>query len=223
VSEAKVTAFEEKPGPDGIAIRGYLHIPPKPSVDGLVLTHGAGANCNSDLLKALATEFCNSGYTVLRCDLPFRQARPHGPPFRGSAGRDQAGLRRAVEAMRKRAMARVFLAGHSYGGRQSSMLAAADPGIVDGLLFLSYPLHPPGKPEQLRTAHFPSLRTPALFVHGTRDDFGSIDEMLAALRLIPAKINLLPVENAGHSLMTKHNHSHLPGDISREFQEAMEE
>jgi uncharacterized protein len=221
VSEARVAPFDDKPGPDGIAVRGYLHIPPAASGDGLVLTHGAGANCNSDLLKALATEFCASGYTVLRCDLPFRQARPYGPPSRGSAERDQAGLRRAVELVRKQVGARVFLAGHSYGGRQSSILAASDPELAHGLLLLSYPLHPPGKPEQLRTAHFPKLRTPAFFVHGSHDDFGSIEEMRAALKLIPAKTKLLPVEGAGHSLMTKKDGAGVPGKISRAFQQAM--
>jgi predicted alpha/beta-hydrolase family hydrolase len=80
------------------------------------------------------------------------------------------------------------------------MLAAETPGLVEGLLLLSYPLHPPKKPQQLRTAHFPNLRTPALFVHGTRDDFGSIEEMRAALQLIPAATTLVPIEGAGHDL-----------------------
>ena len=64
------------------------------------------------------------------------------------------------------------------------MLAAAEPGLVDRLLLLSYPLHPPQRPGELRTAHFPSLQTPAMFVHGMRDGFGSIDEVIAALKLI---------------------------------------
>ena len=222
MSEAKVTLFEEKPGPEGIGVRGYLHTPPTASGDGLVLTHGAGANCNSDLLKTLATEFCDSGYTVLRCDLPFRQVRPYGPPSRGGAERDQAGLRRAVELIRKQVGPRVFLAGHSYGGRQSSILAASEPELANGLLLLSYPLHPPGKPEQLRTAHFPKLRTPAFFVHGTHDDFGSIEELRAALKLILGETEILPIEGAGHSLMTKKNRVSLSGAISRAFQQAMD-
>ena len=96
--------------------------------------------------------------------------------------------------MRGLVQGRVFLGGHSYGGRQSTMLAAEEPGLVDGLLLLSYPLHPPGKPAQLRTAHFPALRTPAVFIHGTKDEFGSIEEMRAALELIPAHVELVPVE-----------------------------
>ncbi len=80
------------------------------------------------------------------------------------------------------------------------MLSAEDPAIAGALLLLSYPLHPPRQPEKPRTDHFVALRTPALFVHGTRDPFGSIAEMEAALRLIPAKTTLLPVEGAAHGV-----------------------
>src|SRR5271170_4150513 len=189
----------------GISVRGFLHRSDSSDGDGLVLTHGAGANCNAPLLVALADAFCASGLTVLRCDLPFRQARPHGPPPRGSAEQDQTGLRAAVASGRRQAPGRVFLGGHSYGGRQVSMLAAAEPGLVDRLLLLSYPLHPPQRPSELRTQHFPQLQTPAMFVHGKRDGFGSIDEMAAALKLIPAPTELLPIAGAGHEVMTKRN------------------
>ena len=72
--------------------------------------------------------------------------------------------------------------------------------LVDGLLLTSYPLHPPGKPQQLRTQHFPKLRIAALFVEGTRDPFGSIEEISSALKLIPAKTALVTVEGEGHDL-----------------------
>jgi len=95
----------------------------------------------------------------------------------------------------------VYLGGHSYGGRQASMLAAESPGLVEALLLLSYPLHPPKKPEQLRTAHFPQLHTPALFVSGTKDEFATVDELKSALALIPAQTELQIIEGAGHDLM----------------------
>ena len=137
---------------------------------------------------------------MIRYDLPFRQERPHGPPRPGDAARDREGLREQVLKAREREPERVWLGGHSYGGRQASMLAADAPGLADGLLLLSYPLHPPRKPEQLRTAHFPKLETPALFVHGSRDPFGSPDELKQALSLIPAANHLLEIEGAGHEL-----------------------
>lgn len=85
------------------------------------------------------------------------------------------------------------------------MLAAAEQGVAEGLLLLSYPLHPPLQPDRLRTGHFPALQTPSLFVSGTRDRFGSIEEIRAALKLIPARTELIPIDGAGHELMTKRN------------------
>lgn len=193
-----------------LAVRGFLHRPSASATDGLVFTHGAGANCDAPLLRALADAFCASGLAVLRCDLPFRQSRAHGPPPRGSAERDQQGLRAAVASMRQLVTGRVFLGGHSYGGRQASMLAAAEPGLVDALLLLSYPLHPPKRRDELRTGHFPLLQTSVLFVHGTRDGFGALAEMEAALALIPARKELLAIPSAGHELITKANRDELP-------------
>ena len=198
-------------------VRGFLHRAAGADADCLVLTHGAGANCRSPLLKALAEAFCAAGITVLRCDLPFRQARPHGPPPRGAAERDQEGLRAAVAAIRREAAGSIYLGGHSYGGRQASMLAAAAPGLVERLLLLSYPLHPPKRPDQMRTAHFPSLHTPALFVSGERDGFGSKAEMEAARKLIAARTELLMVRGAGHELMTAKNQAELTGRVVQAF------
>jgi len=181
-------------------VRGFIHRPEAANGNGIVLTHGAGANCQTPLLTALAEPFAMAGLTVLRVDLSFRQARAFGPPRPGGAARDREGLKNAVNALRKLISGRIFLGGHSYGGRQATILAAGDSGLVDGLLLLSYPLHPPRKPSQLRTQHLPNLRTPAMFVHGTRDPFGSIEEMEAALKLIPAKHVLMPVEGVGHDL-----------------------
>jgi hypothetical protein len=201
------------------AVHGFLHEPAQFNGDALVLTHGAGANCQSKLLIALADAFSGTGYSVLRCNLPFRQSRPHGPPFPAMAARDRQGLRRAVEVLRSRTPGRIFLGGHSYGGRQGSMLAAEQPQLVAGLLLLSYPLHPPRKPAELRTAHFPQLKTPSLFVHGGRDPFGSHDEMKAALALIPAQTMLLEIEGAGHELLGKKTEENLPARIVQAFQE----
>lgn len=183
-----------------------------------MLTHGAGGNCNGPLLVALAESFSTAGINVLRCDLPFRQKRPHGPPSPGSAKADQEGLRRAAELLRKKFGGRVFLGGQSYGGRQASMLAASDPSAAQALLLLSYPLHPPGKPQQLRTAHLPKLSVPTLFVSGTKDPFGSIEEMESARALIPARTELLAIEGAGHSLLTKRNQAELASSVVVTFQ-----
>jgi predicted alpha/beta-hydrolase family hydrolase len=181
-------------------VRGFLHRPAKADGAGLVLTHGAGADCEGPVPVAAAHAFTAAGLVVLRCDLPFRQLRPSGPPPRGSAAADRAGLRSAVAEMRRMVSGPVFLGGHSYGGRQASMLAAEEPDIAKALLLLSYPLHPPERPQQLRTEHFPNLRTRAVFVHGTADPFGTIAELEAAIAAIAAAHLLISIGGAGHDL-----------------------
>ena len=209
-------------------VRGLLHRPANPNGDGLVLTHGAGSSCQAPLLIALANTFADAGFVVLRCDLPYRQDRPYGPPGPGDGKRDRAGLKNAIAVLKNLAPGRVFVGGHSYGGRQASMLCAETAEkspeeaarLAAGLLLLSYPLHPPRKPEQLRTQHFFHLDTSALFVQGTRDPFGSIAEIEQALKLIPAKTKLLSVEGAGHDLGFKGKAvpKELPAKVLVEFQ-----
>jgi hypothetical protein len=97
------------------------------------------------------------------------------------------------------------------------MLAANEPKLVERLLLLSYPLHPPKRPDEMRTKHFPSLQTPALFVSGQRDGFGSKAELESALILIPAQTELLMVEGAGHELITPRNRAELPGRVVDAF------
>ena len=199
----------------------FLHRPAKPGADGFILTHGAGGNANAPLLIALANVLSDAGFTAVRYNLPYRQQRPFGPPRPANAEQDRQGLRNEVEVLREQVNGRVFLGGHSYGGRQSSMLCAEQPGLVDGLWLLSYPLHPPGKPEQLRTKHLPDLRTPTLFVHGTIDPFGSVEELESARKLIPARTKLLVVERVGHDLgfKGKSKREELPAAILEAFKE----
>ena len=207
---------DETPGE--APVRGFLHQAAKAGDGFLILTHGAGGNCGAPLLVALGEKFAISGLTVLRCDLPYRQRRPRGAPSPSDAKTDQAGLRRAVDLMKHRFEGRAFLGGSSYGGRQASMLVAAEPPLVEGLLLLSYPLHPPGRPAQLRTAHFPGLTVPALFVSGTRDTFGSIEELEGAIKLIPARKKLVAVPGAPHGLSQKSKQVEVPDIVVHEFE-----
>lgn len=200
------------------AVRGFLHQPASSNGNVVVLTHGAGGNCNARLLLAVAEAFTDAGFVVLRMNLPFRQRRPFGPPSPATAALDRRGLQRAVELMKtKFTSGKLFLSGHSYGGRQSTMLVAENSNLVDGLLLFSYPLHPPRKPEQLRTAHFPQLTTPSLFVHGSRDPFGLLEEMRPALELIPARHELLAIEGGGHDLIGKKPDPAFPAIVINAF------
>lgn len=209
-----VTVFEEN---FHIPVRGRLHHPEVPSGEGLVLAHGAGSNCEAPLLAAVAGALTSLGVTVLRIDLPYRQLRPAGPPIPAMAARDREGLKSAVAALRKLVTGPLFAGGHSYGGRQASMAAAEDSTFADGLLLLSYPLHPPRRPEQPRTAHLPNLHTRSLFVHGSRDPFGTFEELRAALALIPAETRLLEFERAGHELTARNKRNGAAGRIAQAF------
>jgi uncharacterized protein len=192
--ETKIVAVAEG------EVSGFLHRPARADGRGLVLTHGAGGNCRAPLLNAAATAFAAAGVTTLRCDLAFRRMRPSGPPHRATAAADRATLGTAVGYLRRLVAGPVYLGGHSYGGRQASMLVAEAPAIAAGLLLLSYPLHPPAKPDQMRTAHFPDLERPTIFVHGDADPFGAISELQQAIAAIPAPTWLIPIAGAGHDL-----------------------
>jgi predicted alpha/beta-hydrolase family hydrolase len=191
--------------------------------DGLVLTHGAGGDCQGPLLGAVAAAFAAAGLVVLRCDLPYRQARRVGAPSPAGAARDRQGLTHAVLALEALAPRGVFLGGQSYGGRQASLLAAEDPQLARGLLLLSYPLHPSGRPSELRTAHLPKLRVPTLFVHGSADPFGSLEEIERARALVAAPATLLAVQG-GHDLgwgRRRGRDPALPGRIVSAFRALM--
>jgi len=216
--QRKVKGVEPEPfadvPPGAPMVRGVLHRA-EPAAGAIVLAHGAGSSAQSPLLVALASALAAAGVTALRCDLPFRQRRATGPPGRGDAALARAGLRRAAEAVHRVAPGPLSLGGHSYGGRQASLVAAEDASVARALLLLSYPLHPPDRPDQPRTAHFPSLSTPALFVHGARDPFGTIEELEAARALIPARTALIAVDGAGHDLF----HVRRPGARGAELVE----
>ena len=164
------------------------------------MTHGAGSNADAPLLVAVASAFEQAGFRVVRHTLRFRVAKPKGPPHPKDGEKDQAGLYDAVIQLRREGCQKVYLGGHSYGGRQASILASTHPGLMAALLLLSYPLHPPEKPDQLRTAHFPLLRTPSLFFQGTKDPFGTENELKEALKLIPGRTELVMMEGEGHDL-----------------------
>ncbi|AXC13356.1 hypothetical protein ACPOL_4079 [Acidisarcina polymorpha] len=103
------------------------------------------------------------------------------------------------------------------------MLVAAEPGLADGLLLLSYPLHPPQRPSELRVGHFGDLQKPGMFVHGTQDIFGSIAEMTEALTLVKARTRLLPVSGAGHELITKRSENQVSELVVQAFRSFISE
>lgn len=200
-------------------VSGFIHHPAVSSGDALILAHGGGTNCESPLLVALAGAFCSSGTTVLRCDLPFRQARPKGRPLGQWARRDRAGLKRAVDLLKASVSKTIYLGGHAYGGYQASILAASEPSLVKGLILLSYPLHPPQQPTQLKISHLAAVQTRALFVQASRDPFGTHQEVRSVLAVMPTETRLVIIEDGRHELLTESNNAKLPRLIVREFRD----
>lgn len=138
------------------------------------------------MLRLLCTAWAERGWLAIRFDMPFRRNRPSGPPSASSADKDRAGIAEVINKARAMVDGPLLAGGHSYGGRQTSMLVAEKGPIVDVLTLFSYPLHPPGKPDRLRIEHLPDIQVPTVFTHGTSDAFGTIAELKEASVLIPA-------------------------------------
>jgi len=168
----------------------------------VVLTHGAGGSRESVLLQKLCDEWARRGWLAVRYNLPYRRRRPKGPPS-GSAAADRAGIVEAIDVCRGLAKGPLIAGGHSYGGRQTSMVMAESAPPVDLLTVFSYPVHPPGKPERARTDHLPDIAVPTVFTHGTSDPFGTLDEVRAAAALIPASTEVVEIAGARHDLGSK--------------------
>ncbi|MDA4109980.1 alpha/beta family hydrolase [Mycolicibacterium holsaticum] len=183
-------------------IAGIVHEPANTPTGVVVLTHGAGGSREAPLLVRICDEWARRGWLAVRYNLPYRRRRPKGPPS-GSAKADQAGVAEAVAAVRKLADGPVIAGGHSYGGRMTSMVVADQSAKVDVLTLFSYPLHPPGKPERLRTEHLPRITTPTVFTHGTSDPFGTVEELRTAATLVDARTEIVEITGARHDLGSK--------------------
>jgi predicted alpha/beta-hydrolase family hydrolase len=184
-------------------IAGIAHQPDGVPEGVVVLTHGAGGNRESELLQRVCDEWARRGWLAIRYNLPYRRRRPTGPPS-GSAATDRAGVDEAITVCRTLTDGPLIAGGHSYGGRQTSMVVAeANPTQVDVLTLFSYPVHPPGKPERSRTEHLPDITVPTVFTHGTSDPFGTPAEVRDAAALIAAPIEVVEITGARHDLRSK--------------------
>jgi len=167
-------------------------------VGGLLLTHGAGGHKDQPALVAI--EDALAPLPVERMNFPYRDLGPKRPPDRApkliASIEERAGAFCASHRIRPH---RLALGGRSMGGRMCSM-AVADGLPAAALVLIAYPLHPPGKPDVLRTEHLARIEVPCLFVSGTRDPFGTPDELRAATEAIAGPVTHHVVEGKGHDL-----------------------
>ncbi len=183
-------------------IAGVAHEPEGAPAGVVVLTHGAGGDRESPLLQQVCDEWARRGWLAVRYNLPYRRRRPKGPPS-GSAAGDREGIVEAIALCRGLSGGPLIAGGHSYGGRQTSMVVAEGGVAVDVLTLFSYPVHPPGKPERARTEHLPDIGVPTVFTHGTSDPFGTPDELRAAAALVAAPTEVVEITGARHDLRSK--------------------
>jgi uncharacterized protein len=164
----------------------------------VILGHGAGADQSSDFMTRFATGLAARGMNVVTFNFLYTEQGRHVPDANKAL---EACFRAVIEAVRHKKFGRgtLVIGGKSMGGRIASQIAAAGVPDVDGLVFLGYPLHPPGKVDQLRAKHLSDITVPMLFVQGSRDAFGTPDELLPILKELKAPADLYVVDGGDHS------------------------
>jgi predicted alpha/beta-hydrolase family hydrolase len=195
---------------DGGTVSGAWDHPAK-GADYLVLGHGAGGTIHTPQLKQYAELIAERGLGAVRFNFAYAEARKKAPD---RAEKLEACYRAVAAAVAERAQ-NLYLGGRSMGGRIASQIVAA--GVpAAGLVFLAYPLHPPGKPERLRDAHLGDITCPMLFIQGTRDSFARTDLLDATIARLP-NATLHRVENGDHSHKVP---GRTPADVTAEMVEA---
>ncbi|HLI57878.1 MAG TPA: alpha/beta family hydrolase [Actinomycetota bacterium] len=199
------------PAPDGLVSAVLDEAAPGSGVP-VLLTHGAGGDLAGAPLAALARGLAAAGHAALRFNLAYREAGRAAAPL---AERSVPGYRAVLEDAQTKLPAlgrRWAVGGKSYGGRVASLAVAAGMEVA-GLVFYGYPLHPPGRPEAVRVAHWPAIRVPCLFLQGSLDSFCTLDLLRAHLPELGAPATLHVVDGGDHSLQVRA--SDAPGGRAR--------
>jgi uncharacterized protein len=169
----------------------------------LVLAHGAGAGQRHPFMVSISKALAERGIDVVTFNFPYMEQKRRAPdraPVLESSFRAvvaAAGQQRSLNNQR------LFIGGKSMGGRMATHLAAEGIDALHGVIALGYPLHPPGKPEQVRTAHLPAITAPVLIVQGERDAFGTPSELAPVIESMRADVTLHVVARGDHSLVVK--------------------
>jgi uncharacterized protein len=166
----------------------------------LVLGHGAGANQLSGFMRLFAAGLAERGLDVVTFNFLYME---QGRKIPDPAPRLESCYRAVIDAVVKHKKLkgnRLVIGGKSMGGRIASQVAASQPDDINGLVFLGYPLHPPGRLEKMRSEHLPKIRVPMLFVQGSRDAFGTKPEIAGIIKQLKLPAELYAIEGGDHSL-----------------------
>lgn len=165
----------------------------------MILGHGAGANQLSGFMRLYAAGLAERGLDVVTFNFLYTE---QGRKIPDPAPRLESCYRAVIDAVVKHKKLkgnRLVIGGKSMGGRIASQVAASQPADIDGLVFLGYPLHPPGRPDKLRSEHLPKIKAPMLFVQGSRDAFGTKPEIEALIKKLKLPAELYSIEGGDHS------------------------
>jgi predicted alpha/beta-hydrolase family hydrolase len=165
----------------------------------VVLGHGAGADQLSGFMRMVASGLAARGIDAMTFNFIYKEK---GKSVPDPKARLESCYRAVIDAAlkhKKLKANRLVIGGKSMGGRIASQVAAANPEGIDGLVFLGYPLHPPGRPDKLRDEHLPDIKAPMLFVQGARDAFGTADEIRAIIKKHRLRATLYVIESGDHS------------------------
>jgi len=166
----------------------------------VVLGHGAGANQLSNFMCMIAGGLAARGIDAMTFDFLYMEQKRHVPDPKARLESCYQAVIKTALGHRKLKQNRLVIGGKSMGGRIASQVAAAHPEDIAGLVFLGYPLHPPGRPDKLRADHLQDIRAPMLFVQGARDAFGTEAEIQAVIERLQLPAILYAVEGGDHSL-----------------------
>jgi uncharacterized protein len=188
----------------------------------LILGHGAGADQTSGFMVAFANALTESGIDVVTFNFLYSEHRRRIPD---PNARLESCWRAVIEAARGRIAStagKLAIGGKSMGGRIASQVAAGDVGELAGLVFLGYPLHPPGRPDRLRSAHLRDVKAPMLFVQGSHDAFGTPAELQQIVTQLGSLADLFVVEGGDHSFKVPKNTGVKQQDVHRAIQDRIE-
>lgn len=177
----------------------------------VIISHGAGGTMDTPSIVNLQKQLASKGVTAVRFNFLYSENGKRSPDKQPAL---IAAWRSVADWIKKELKPkRIFLAGRSMGGRMASYLVA-DGYPCEGIFFLAYPLHPPGKPDRLRKDHLPKIRVPMLFVSGTRDAFAQLDLLETVVRKTKATLHL--VEGADHGFKVPKKYGRTPKDVEEE-------
>ena len=197
----------------GASANTLQHYPAeRPTNNIIVLAHGAGAGQRHPFMVTMARGLAERGIDVVTFDFPYMREKrkvPDKAPVLEGAFREAVGEALSIVGTGHR----LFIGGKSMGGRMATHLAAQGLTPLSGVIVFGYPLHPPGKPEQLRVAHLPAITAPVLVVQGERDTFGTPDELRPHFEAMTAPVTLHAIAGGDHSLTVR---SRKKDEIMRE-------